>query len=107
MPELYLKNKYLNRITNDFYERNKYCRKNNIFRQYQKYDEDSKKNDKKYTDEQKKKIIKNIVNRLYNESKNKNSEKNKKGERNRYIKNYSFFDSNTNSNQNKKSEYEA
>ena len=107
MPELSLKNKYLNRITNDFYERNKYCRKNNIFRQYQKYDEDSKKNDKKYTDEQKKKIIKNIVNRLYNESKNKNSEKNKKGERNRYIKNYSFFDSNTNSNQNKKSEYEA
>ena len=96
MPELSLNNKYLNRITNDFYERNKYCKKNNLFKQYEKFDEDSKKIKKKYTDDQKKKIIKNIVSRLYNESKNKNSEKTNKGERNKYIKNYSFFDSNTN-----------
>ena len=96
MPELSLNNKYLNRITNDFYERNKYCKKNNLFKQYEKFDEDSKKIKKKYTDDQKKKIIKNIVSRLYNESKNKNSEKTNKVERNKYIKNYSFFDSNTN-----------
>ena len=96
MPELSLNNKYLNRITNDFYERNKYCKKNNLFKQYEKFDEDSKKIKKKYTDDQKKKIIKNIVSRLYNESKNKNSEKTNKVERNKYIKNYSFFDTNTN-----------
>ena len=96
MPELSLNNKYLNRITNDFYERNKYCKKNNLFKQYEKFDEDSKKIKKKYTDDQKKKIINNIVSRLYNESKNKNSEKTNKVERNKYIKNYSFFDTNTN-----------
>ena len=96
MPELSMNNKYLNRITNDFYERNKYCKKNNLFKQYEKFDEDSKKIKKKYTDDQKKKIIKNIVSRLYNESKNKNSEKTNKVERNKYIKNYSFFDTNTN-----------
>ena len=91
-PELcHNNNKYINRICNDFYARNQNCKKNTVFKEYEKYDE-NKKNEKKYTDEQKKKIINNIVERLYKEPMNKNNFRNiKLKECNKYRKNYSYI----------------
>ena len=96
MPELSLNNKYISRICSDFYERNKKCKKNTLFKKYEKFDEDSKKNQKKYTNEQKKKIINNIVQRLYKEHVTKNLEKNTIPKYDKYTKNYSYTDSSRN-----------
>ena len=104
MPDLCLNNKYIKRICSDFYERNTNYEKNNLFKKYEKFDEDSKKIEKKYSDEQKKKIINNIVQRLYEEHMIKSFEKNNKLECNKYNKNYSCVDTSRNNIQNKKSE---
>ena len=96
MPELYLNNKYIDRICNNFYERNQNCKKNCLFKKYERFEEDRKKNEKKYTDEQKKKIIQNIVERLYKEPMNKNNKKNNMTDCNKYVKNLSYIDSSKN-----------
>ena len=100
MPELYLNNKYIDRICNNFYERNQNCKKNCLFKKYERFEEDRKKNEKKYTDEQKKKIIQNIVERLYKEPMNKNNKKNNMTDCNKYVKNLSYIDSSKNNAQN-------
>ena len=103
-PELCNNNKYINRICSDFYERNKNCKKNMVFKKYEKFDENNKKNEKKYTDEQKKKIINNIVERLYKEPMNKNNFRNMKfKECNKYRKNYSYVGTSRSNVQNKNS----
>ena len=103
-PELCNNNKYINRICNDFYARNKNCKKNLIFKEYEKFDENNKKNQKKYTDEQKKKIINNIVERLYKEPLDKNNFRNiKLKECNKYRKNYSYIGTFRNKAQNENS----
>ena len=99
-PELCSNNKYIGRICNDFYERNKSCKKNIIFKEYEKFD-NKVNNKKKFTDEQKKKIINNIVQRLYKEPMTKNSLQNNKSECNKYIKNYNYSNTSRNNIQNK------
>ena len=103
MPDICLNNKYANRICSDFYERNKNCGKNDVFKKYEKYDEDTKKNEKKYTDEQKKRIISNIVQRLYKEPLTRNIEKNNQPECNKYTKNFSYVNISRNNLENKDS----
>ena len=64
-PELHLNNKYTDRIFSDFYDRNKNVKKNKIFENYYKFQDN--KIDKKYSEAEKKQIIQNIVKRLYKE----------------------------------------
>ena len=92
-PELDLNNKYLKRICNDFYERNKNHSKNNAYKEYEKFDENCKRSERKYTQEQKKKIINNIVQRLYKDPMNKNIVNNKNIGCNKYVINYSNVES--------------
>ena len=88
-PELNSNNKYTERIFSDFYDRNKNFKKNKIFSNYDKFHEDK---GKKYTEEEKKQIIKNIVNRLYREPMSQTM-MNKKIECNKYIKTNFLVDS--------------
>ena len=98
-------NKYINRICNNFYERNKNNKKNNTFKKYENFDEKYKKKEKKFTDEQKKRIINNIVERLYKEPLDKKGLKNiNKTECDKYLKNYGFVDTSRYNVKNKKSE---
>ena len=66
-PELNLNNKYIERICSNFYERNKKNKKNRIFEKYDKFEAEEKKIEKKYTEDERKEIVKNIVKRLYND----------------------------------------
>ena len=72
---LNLNNKYIGRIKGNFYERNKIDKKNSIFENFTKFEEKDRKKTKKYTEEEKKQIVSNIVKRLYNESLDKNLKK--------------------------------
>ena len=74
-PMLNLNNKYIGRIKGNFYERNKIDKKNSIFENFTKFEEKDRKKTKKYTEEEKKQIVSNIVKRLYNESLDKNLKK--------------------------------
>ena len=74
-PILNLNNKYIGRIKGNFYERNKIDKKNSIFENFTKFEEKDRKKTKKYTEEEKKQIVSNIVKRLYNESLDKNLKK--------------------------------
>ena len=74
-PILNLNNKYIERIKGNFYERNKIGKKNTIFQNFIKLEKDRKKT-KKYTDDEKKQIVSNIVKRLYNDSLDKKFKKN-------------------------------
>ena len=98
-------NKYINRICSNFYERNKNNKKNDAFKKYENYDEKYIKKEKKYTDEQKEKIINNIVERLYREPLDKKVLNNmNKTECNKYLKNYSFVDTSRHNVQSKRPE---
>ena len=66
-PDLNLKNKYAERIFSNFYDRNKNHKKNMIYEQYEKFDREEKSKEKKYTEDEKKEIVRNIVQRLYKE----------------------------------------
>ena len=83
-PELHLNNKYTDRIFSDFYDRNKNFKKNKIFENYDKFQDN--KIDKKYSEDEKKQIIQNIVKRLYKEPMAQKLFHNK-NECNKYIKN--------------------
>jgi len=74
-PMLNLSNKYIERIKGNFYERNKINKKNSIFENFSKFEEKDRKKTKKYTEDEKKQIVSNIVKRLYNESFDKNLKK--------------------------------
>ena len=82
-PELHLNNKYTDRIFSDFYDRNKNFKKNKIFENYDKF-QDNRIN-KKYSENEKKQIIQNIVKRLYKEPMTQKLFHN--NECNKYIKN--------------------
>ena len=82
-PELHLNNKYTDRIFSDFYDRNKNFKKNKIFENYDKFQDN--KIDKKYSEDEKKQIIQNIVKRLYKEPMTQKLFHN--NECNKYIKN--------------------
>ena len=90
-PDINLNNKYTKRIFNNFYERNKNNKKNIIFKNYEKFDGDTKK-EQKFTEDEKKEIVKNIVKRLYNEPMEQNILKNK-SQCNKYIQNNNLIDS--------------
>jgi hypothetical protein len=90
-PDINLNNKYTKRIFNNFYERNKNNKKNIIFKNYEKFDRDTKK-EQKFTEDEKKEIVKNIVKRLYNEPMEQNILKNK-SQCNKYIQNNNLIDS--------------
>ena len=90
-PDINLNNKYTKRIFNNFYERNKNNKKNIIFKNYEKFDGDTKK-EQKFTEDEKKEIVKNIVKRLYNEPMEQNILKNKR-QCNKYIQNNNLIDS--------------
>jgi hypothetical protein len=66
-PDLNLNNKYTERIFSNFFDRNKNNKKNLIYEKYEKFDGEEKIKEKKYTEDEKKAIVKNIVNRLYKE----------------------------------------
>ena len=66
-PDLNLNNKYTERIFSNFFDRNKNHKKNLIYEKYEKFDGEEKIKEKKYTEDEKKAIVKNIVNRLYKE----------------------------------------
>jgi len=74
-PYLNLNNKYLGRIKGNFYERNKIDKKNLIFDNFETFQENDRKKTKKYTEDEKKQIVNNIVKRLYKESFDKNLKK--------------------------------
>lgn len=97
-PELHLNNKYADRIFSDFYDRNTNTKKNKIFEGYDKYEKIQK--EKKYSENEKKQIIQNIVKRLYKEPVTKNlfnnSNNNSNNECNRYIKNNNYESNRTN-----------
>ena len=97
-PELHLNNKYADRIFSDFYDRNTNTKKNKIFEGYDKYEKIQK--EKKYSENEKKQIIQNIVKRLYKEPVTKNlfnnSNNNSNNESNRYIKNNNYESNRTN-----------
>jgi hypothetical protein len=67
-PYLNLNNKYIQRVKGNFYERNKIDKKNSIFETFTKFEEKDRKMTKKFTEDEKKKLVSNIVKRLYNES---------------------------------------
>ena len=92
-PELNLNNKYANRIFSNFYERNKNIKKNKIYEDYKNYKTEDKK-ENKFTENEKKEIVKNIVARLYSESISRNVINNKK-DGNKYIKYNNLSESNT------------
>ena len=89
-PELNLNNKYAERICSDFYERNSNLKKNRIFEKYDNFYGEEKKR-KKYTEDEKKEIINNIVKRLYNEQLTQHK-LNNKNEGNKYVKNNNLVD---------------
>jgi hypothetical protein len=66
-PALNLNNKYTERIFSNFFDRNKNNKKNLIYEKHEKFDGEEKIKEKKYTEDEKKAIVKNIVNRLYKE----------------------------------------
>ena len=88
-PELNSNNKYTERIFSNFYDRNKNFKKNKIFENYDKFHREE---GKKYTEQEKKQIIQNIVNRLYKEPMAQTL-MNKKIECNKYIKANSLVNS--------------
>ena len=88
-PEINLNNKYVERICSNFYDRNKKNDKNKIYEKYEKIEVEEKKVEKKYTKDEKKEIINNIVQRLYKEPMSQNL-LNSKSECNKYIKNNNF-----------------
>ena len=92
-PELNLNNKYANRIFSNFYERNKNIKKNKVYEDYKNYKTEDKK-ENKFTENEKKEIVKNIVARLYSESISRNVINNKK-DGNKYIKYNNLSESNT------------
>ena len=93
-PELNLNNKYANRIFSNFYERNKNIKKNKIYEDYKNYKtEDRKEN--KFTENEKKEIVKNIVARLYNESISRNLTNTNKNDCIKYIKSNHLSEFNT------------
>ena len=89
-----LNNKYANRIFSNFYERNKNIKKNKIYEDYKNYKTEDKK-ENKFTENEKKEIIKNIVARLYNESISRNLTNTNKNDCNKYIKSNHLTELNT------------
>ena len=69
-PELHLNNKYSQRIFSNFYYRNEHFQKNKVFQKYEKFNYKDK-NKQQYSENEKKEIVKNIVERLYNEPNSK------------------------------------
>ena len=93
-PMLNLSNKYIERIKGNFFERNKIDKKNSIFENFSKFEEKERKKTKKYTEDEKKQIVSNIVKRLYNESMDKNLKK--RNEYNNYNNKNDLNESNMN-----------
>ena len=105
-PDLNLNNKYTERIFSNFYDRNKNHKKNIVYENYEKFEVEEVK-EKKYTEDEKKEIVKNIVQRLYNEPMTQNLLLPNKNECNKYIKSNNLVDASRTNIQKQNTEYSS